>query len=208
MLLSEARSEVDPSDDVRIVANIPGRYSLANLRNSRGDRRVIACRVVSLSSRTMLLAAPVKGKIGDRVLVHIDRLGKLEGSIHRLLEHGFVLNIQATAEERASLDAKIAWLEGIKNRKAPERRTDPRTIPANPHSKIILPDGRVEGCLVLDVSVSGAAISADSVPAIGSVLAIGSVVGRVVRHFGDGFAIKFIQRQHPDQVEAMVVLGG
>jgi hypothetical protein len=56
--------------------------------------------------------------------------------------------------------------------------------------------------------VSGAAVSADTVPDIGTIMAIGSVVGKVVRHFPDGFAIQFIQRQHSDNVETMVVLGG
>jgi hypothetical protein len=206
MSLTEAGFGDIASADVRIVANIPGRYSLADLRNSRGERRVFACRAVSLSCRSIALAAPVKGKVGDRVIVHIDRLGKLEGPIDRLLEHGFVMNIAATPEERANLATKIVWLNSHKNHDVADRRGEKRSIPANPHSKMILPDGRVENCLVLDVSVSGVAVSADTVPEIGTVIAIGSVVGRVVRHFDDGFAIQFVQRQHQDNVESMVIL--
>jgi len=194
--------------DIRVIANVAGRYSLADLRNARGERRVFACRAVNLSCHAIALAAPVRGKVGDRVIAHIDRLGKLEGPIDRLLERGFVMSIAATPEERVSLAAKIAWLDSHKNHEVAERRGDKRTVPTSPHSKIILPDGRVECCLVLDLSVSGAAVSADTVPDVGTIMAVGSVVGRVVRHFVDGFAIQFVQRQHQDTVEHMVVLGG
>jgi len=207
MSLSEA-DFADADFGIRVLANIPGRYSLADLRNSRGERRVFACRAVNLSCRAIALAAPVKGKVGDRVIAHIDRLGKLEGPIDRLLERGFVMNIAASQEERSNLAAKIAWLESLKNHEVPDRRADKRIIPANPNSKMILPDERVENCLVLDVSVSGVAVSADTIPPVGTIIAVGSVVGRVVRHFADGFAIQFIQRQHQGNVESMVILSG
>ncbi|MGO9702206.1 MAG: PilZ domain-containing protein [Xanthobacteraceae bacterium] len=207
MSLGEA-DFVEADFGIRVLANIPGRYSLANLRNSQGERRVFACRAVNLSCRAIALAAPVKGKVGDRVIAHIDRLGKLEGPIDRLLERGFVMNIAASQEERSNLAAKIAWLESLKNHEVPDRRADKRIVPVNPNSKMILPDGRVENCLVLDISVSGVAVSADTIPAVGTILAVGSVVGRVVRHFADGFAIQFIQRQHQVNVESVVILSG
>ena len=50
--------------EVRIVVSIPGRYSLADLRDARGERRVFACRAVNLSAQSIALAAPVNGKIG------------------------------------------------------------------------------------------------------------------------------------------------
>jgi hypothetical protein len=43
------------------------------------------------------------------------------------------------------------------------------------------------------------------VPDIRAVLAVGSVVGRVVRHFVGGFAVQFIERQSRDTVEALVL---
>ena len=207
LLDADFASAVDTLD-TRVLANIPGRYSLANLRNAQGERRVFACRAVNVSSRAIALAAPVKGKVGDRVIAHIDRLGKLEGPIDRLLDRGFVMSIAASPEDRERLAAKIRWLENNKNHDVLDRRGDKRSVPANPNSKLILPDGRVENCLVLDVSVSGVAISADTLPEVGTILAVGSVVGRVVRHFTDGFAIQFVQRQHQENVEQMVILSG
>jgi len=196
---------VEQRRDVRIFVSIPGRYSLLDRRNSLGERRVFACRAVNLSSSTIALAAPVRGKLGERVIAHIDHLGKLEGPIVRLLEGGFVMNIPASEEERDRLAAKIAWLEDYKNHDLLDRRADARTVPANPYSKMILADGNVEACIVLDLSVSGVALSAETVPDIGTVLAVGSVVGRVVRHFVGGFAVQFVERLNPNTVEVMVI---
>jgi hypothetical protein len=70
---------------------------------------------------------------------------------------------------------------------------------------LLFADGSAETCLVLDFSLTGAAISADTVPDIGTVLAVGSVVGRVVRYFAEGFAVHFIERQSRDTVEALVI---
>jgi hypothetical protein len=195
---------VECQRDIRIIVNVPGRYSLADRRNARGERRVFACRAVYLSPHEIALAAPVNGKVGERVIANIDHFGKLEGPIARLLTRGFVMSIPASQEKRGEIAAKIEWLEDYKNHDTPNRRADERFAPANPYSNLVFADGRVETCLVIDLSVSGARISADTVPDIKSVLAVGSVVGRVVRHFVGGFAVQFIERQSRDTVEAMV----
>jgi hypothetical protein len=44
------------------------------------------------------------------------------------------------------------------------------------------------------LSVAGAAIAAATAPEIGTVLNVGSVVGRVVHHFAGGFGVQFIER--------------
>jgi hypothetical protein len=196
---------VERRQDIRIIVNMPGRFSLANRRTTTGERRVFACRIVNLSPHAIGLASPVSGKRGERVIVHIDHIGKLEGVVARVLTRGFVMSLVASAEERGKLSAKIEWIENHKNHDALDRRGDKRLVPKNPYSRLILSDGSCETCLVLDFSVSGAAISADTVPQIGTVLAIGMIVGRVVRHFDGGFSVQFIARQGPDDVETMVI---
>src|SRR6202042_3496923 len=116
-----------------------------------------ACRAVFLCSEEITLFAPVNGKVGERVIADIDHLGKLEGPIIRLLSRGFAINITADEEKRGSLAAKIGWLEDFKNHDTPNRRADERIVPRNPYSKIIFADGSIETCLVVDLSVSGAA---------------------------------------------------
>ena len=56
----------------------------------------------------------------------------------------------------------------------------------------MLADGSSIPCLVIDASMSGVAVSSELQPEIGTPLAVGSCVGRVVRHFHDGFAVRFV----------------
>jgi hypothetical protein len=196
---------VEPQKDVRVIVRVPGRYSLANHRDARGKRRVFPCRAVYLSPQEVALAGPVHGRVGDRVIADIDHLGRLEGSITRLITGGFMMNIAANREKRGGLATKIEWLENFKNHDTPNRRTAERIVPANQYSTLTFADGHVETCLVIDLSISGAAIKADTLPDIRTALAVGSVVGRVVRHFVGGFAVQFIERQSRDTVETLVI---
>ncbi len=69
----------------------------------------------------------------------------------------------------------------------------------------MLADGTVLGCFVIDMSVSGVAVSADVSVRLGDVLAVGKVIGRVVRLFPEGFALRFIELQHADQLESRLI---
>lgn len=196
---------VERRRDVRIIVNIAGRFSLADRRDARGERRVFACRAVNLSPHAIALATTINAKLRERVIAQIDHLGKLDGAVIRVLERGFVMGINASREERERLADKIEWLGKHKDHEVSERRGDERTVPKNPYSQMTLPDSRREACLVLDFSVSGAAVSAQTVPPVGTVLALGLLIGRVVRHLDGGFAVRFIERQEASTVESMVI---
>jgi hypothetical protein len=60
---------------------------------------------------------------------------------------------------------------------------------------------------VIDMSVTGAAVSSEFQPALGTPLAVGRTVGRVVRHFAEGFAVQFVEQQDIEQLERMVIRG-
>lgn len=154
----------------------------------------------------MTLWVPVNGTIGERVLVHCDEFGKLEGSIIRTLDRGFVMKMVASDDERAKFSAKIDWYEKNKNHELPDSREHKRIRPKDPRSIVVLADGSQLQCFVIDMSVSGAAVSADIRPEIGMPLAIGKVVGRVVRHLPDGFAVQFVQIQELDTLEQRLIL--
>jgi hypothetical protein len=198
---------VERRRDARIIVNIPARFSLSDIRDERGERRIFAGRVVNLSASAVAFASPVGARMGERVIAHVYHLGKLEGPVVRVLERGFVMSVAASEEDRDKLVDKIAWLEKHQHHDVADLRADPRVVPTNPYSWMMLSDGRTETCLVLDLSVSGAAISADTVPDIGTVLAIGSIVGRVVRHFEGGFGVRFVERQSLSEVQAMALRG-
>jgi hypothetical protein len=195
---------VERRTDVRIFTSLPGRFTLANRRDLGGQRREHPCRVVNMSCHAATLATPVAGEKGERVIAQVDQFGKLEGPIIHVMDGGFVMEIIAPKQERYRLAAKIEWYEKHKNHDIEDHRRAARIIPKNPYSTLVLGDGTTIDCLVKDVSASGIAVFADVSPPMGTPIAVGKVVGRVVRHFNDGFAVHFSQLQDLATVEDLV----
>jgi len=184
------RSSAAGGDDTRVIT---AKYNIADRRDlETGSRLFFACRVEHITPMEMMISVPVTGDIGDPVLVQVDRLGDLRGLVARRTRVGFVMSISATPPERAKLKAKIDWFQKNRARQVVNRRTHDRLTPSNPHSTLIFGDGSTHRCFVIDMSSSGAAVSANAAPDAGTALALGSVVGRVVRHLPNGFAIRFV----------------
>ena len=195
-------------DDVRVIVNMPGRYMLASKRNLKGERCEFACRIVNVSLGAMALAAPVPGPLGERVIVYSEQFGRLHGSITRLMTTGFVMSVAANPQTREKLAAKLDWLAKQKDSPdLPDSRRHARVVPKNPIATLLQADGSLTSCLVIDFSDSGAAVSADLYPTIGTPLAVGKMVGRVVRRFAEGFAIEFTEKVNLADVERRLARG-
>jgi hypothetical protein len=178
----------------RVRVNLLGRYMLA-------DRREFPCQVVNMSPGGMALIAPVEGAAGERIIAYVDHLGRLEGHIARIFQNGFAITISATARKRDKLAAQLTWLANRHILGLPEDRRHGRIVPRNPVGRLIMPNGVNLTCRIIDVSQSGAGIATDQRPAIGALVMLGKVQGRVVRHLEEGFAIEFTRLQHPDFLE-------
>jgi len=181
----------------RVRVNLLGRYMLA-------DRREFPCQVVDMSPGGMALMAPVNGKAGERVIAYIDHIGRLEGVLTRQFANGFAMTIAATPRKRDKLAAQLTWLANRHVLGLPEDRRHGRIIPRNPVTRLTLPDGNNFTCRLIDMSLSGAAVATDQRPAIGVLVTLGKVQGRVVRHLEQGFAVEFTRLQHPDFLEESV----
>jgi hypothetical protein len=184
----------------RVKVNLLGRYMLA-------DRREFPCQIVNMSPGGMALVAPVVGAAGERIIAYVDHLGRLEGRIARLFENGFAMTISATARKRDKLAAQLTWLANRHILGLPEDRRHGRIVPRNPVGRLILPNGVNLTCRIIDVSESGAGIATEQRPPIGTLVTLGKVQGRVVRHLEDGFAVEFTRLQHPDFLEEAVTGG-
>ena len=185
--------------------SLGGRYSLANWYDPQGNRREFACRTSRMTPFRMMVAVPVVGKVGERVASYFGDFGKLEGWITDTVAGGFLFELAITKARREKLANKLTWLE--KRQQDPsiqDARVQERLIPANPHSTLVFADGTHRDCFVIDMSVSGVAVSADVQPAIGTPLSVGRSVGRVVRHFREGFAVKFVEAQSRESLEKLV----
>lgn len=199
------RSDYD-RHDVRFIGAVGGRYALID-RKLGGDKKapVYACRLCSVSTRVAVVVAPVVGKDGEAITAHFDAFGILRGRVSRQLPSGFVMDLTLGTEARDRLGRKIVWHRKHVYEHVEDRREHKRVQLRDPRTTIIMADGAQVPGFVIDVSQSGIALSAHIQPPIGTPLAVGKLVGRVVRHLEIGFAVKFLALQDLETIEALIV---
>jgi len=191
---------------VNIAVN--GSYSLERRwYDAEGKLRSFACRTARVSPFRMMVEVPVVGRIGERYTSYFREFGELEGTISHTMRGGFLVDMEMTAERRTRLAEQLAWLERkAQDSTVQDERGEARIIPPASHSVMILADGSTQACFIIDISPTGAGISAEIQPPIGTPLAIGACVGRVVRAFDTGFAVKFVERQDIDDLSRLITV--
>jgi hypothetical protein len=169
---------------VRVV--LLGRYMLEN-------RQEFACQTVDMSPGGLALLAPVQGALGERVVIYLEHLGRVEGKIVRDFERGFAVALLATKRKQDKLASQLTWFANRQDLGLPEDRRHERIQPRLTGAIMRLADGQEVGVRIIDVSLSGAAISTNLKPELGARVTIGATTGKVVRHFEGGVAIEFLR---------------
>ncbi|WP_323052992.1 PilZ domain-containing protein [Siculibacillus lacustris] len=131
------------------------------------------------------------GRIGTRIVAYIEKIGRIEGRIARLTDHGFAVALATTPARRDKLANQLTWLANKHILKLPEDRRHERVAPGNPFAKLFLPDGKWLRGKILDVSPSGAAVQVEPKPEIGTPVVVGKMRGVVVRRSPDVIGIEF-----------------
>jgi hypothetical protein len=183
----------------RVLVSLLGRYMLA-------DRKEYPCQTVDMSPGGVLLTAPVKGQIGERVVMYLEHVGRIEGEIKRHTQQGFAIGIQATPRKRDKLASQLTWLANRTTLGLPEDRRHERITPRVLTSVMKLENGREIPARIIDISMSGAAIALDFRPPLGTGVTIGSTNAKVVRHFQNGVAIEFRLPLSPDRFDENIIL--
>jgi len=182
----------------RVDLTLFGRYMLES-------RDEFPCQVLNMSPGSAAMITPRSGRVGERVVAYVDHIGRIEGNILRVFDGGFAMSVNATERKRDKLAAKLTWLANRHELNLPEDRRHERIVPRQRTTEIRLEDGRTYRTRIIDLSLSGAAIELEVRPAIGTVLWVGHMRGRVVRHFDDGVAIEFAVVQTRDTLERFLV---
>jgi hypothetical protein len=181
----------------RVKVHLLGRYMLP-------DRREFPCQVVNMSPGGLALLGPGIGNVGDRVIAYLDHIGRVEGKLTRIIDNGFAMTVGATPRKRDKLAAQLTWLANRDILNLPEDRRHDRVLPRNPTSILTLEDGSQITCRIIDLSLSGAAISAERRPALNTHVSLGRVQSRVVRYLEEGFALEFVHEQSVETLEDSV----
>jgi hypothetical protein len=168
----------------RVTVNLSGRLMLA-------DYEEYPCTAAEMSPGEVEFNCMARPRIGERVIAYMDNVGRLEGKVTTISSSGFTIYLQATDRKREKLAAQLTWLANKHELGLPEDRRHDRLTPRHVATEIMLEDGRRYACRLTDLSLSGAAIDIDVRPPMGTVVRLGHLRGKVVRHFMEGVAIEF-----------------
>jgi hypothetical protein len=168
----------------RVAVRILGRYMLE-------DKREFCCETIDMSPGGVALAAPTRGNIGERVIVYLDQIGRVEGSIIRHTAEGFALALNLPFMKREKIANQLTWLVNRDAFGLPEDRRHERIVPHRRHCNMRLDNGHEHLVKLIDISISGAAVNAGVQLQLGTKVLLGQTSGRVVRLFDSGFAVEF-----------------
>jgi hypothetical protein len=176
---------------VRVKLSVLGRYMLE-------DGREFPCQTIDINPGGVGLVAPVQGPIGSRVIVYLDNIGRIEGVIVRELENGFAMTIVALQRKQDKLAAQLTRQAfGLL-----EKRRHERIDLANTNTVVTFKDGRRLSAIVIDCSISGAAIDCGEMVPLGTEIIVGHRDARVVRHFEGGIAVEFNQKISGERISS------
>jgi hypothetical protein len=183
----------------RVRVNLLGRYMLET-------RQEFPCQAIDMSPGGLLVKAPAIGHLGERVIVYLEQLGRIEGKITRVMPGGFAISISTTMRKRDKLASQLTWLANRSVLGLPEDRRHTRIVPRNPLTVVTLPDGGALNVRLIDVSMSGAAFSGEVALEKGMPITIGSTPARVVRVTENGIAAEFMNPISPERFDENIIL--
>lgn len=190
----------------RFIGDVPGCFVLLDRGDSADMPQTHPFSARSVSTSKAVITADTPVELGEAVALRFEGIGIRRGVVERVMKGGFIVGFAEAAREGEGVDARIDWLNKKTRGRAADRRAHKRVIPRNVHARLILGAENMIACTIKDMSASGAAILAPVQPAIGSLLAVGAVPGRVVRHFDGGFAIRFLVLQDLAELEGLLTL--
>ncbi len=168
----------------RVPLALLGRYMLTN-------RQEYPCRTLDISPGGASLIAPVKGVVGERVVVYLEHIGRIEGQVARIVPDGFAMSILATPRKREKIASQLTWLANRQQLGLPEDRRHERVTPLQARTTLTVADGREYLVRIIDLSRSGVALFTDLKLSHGDAVVVGQMGGRVVRVFEGGVAVEF-----------------
>ncbi len=168
------------------------------------DSSEFPCQVVNITTEGATFVTNDVPPVGLDIVAYLEELGRIEARSAGAAPNGFHVTYTMTGARLERLHARIKWLENKRNGNGSENRRHQRYEPRESSSQITLPDGRVYQCEVIDISVSGAGLKVDVMPAMGTYLMLGKMRGRVVRYIENGIAIEFARQLDAQQLQTQL----
>ncbi len=150
------------------------------------------CAARNVTLETMELIAEASVDVGQVVICYLNDIGILPGTITKLLPGGFMLALAIPVSRRQRVAARLEWF-GRRAHRIAELRGAPRIVPIHRIVQVRLGENLVMSGLILDISLSGAAIAlkTQALPFIGAKVRVGSRYASVARLLEQGIAVQF-----------------
>ncbi len=172
----------------RVALSLLGRFMRAN-------KQEFPCKLVEMSVGGAQVMSPVDVETDERIVLYLDQIGGLTGTVVRNFEGGFAIKLEITSHKREKLAAQLTWLINRKEFDGVEERENERFDVANKASMLHLGDGRTLPCELADISVTGASVITKARPPIGTEIGLGMQRAIVRRHHDNGIGVQFLNQQ-------------
>jgi hypothetical protein len=165
----------------------------------REDRQEFNCATIDISPGGIALSSETPGEIDEKIVAYLNQIGRVQGVVSRRFYGGFAISMKLPLLKREKLADQLTWLVNRQALGLPEDRRHERILPRIPHTTLILPNGREFMARIIDVSISGAALTvAVDLPA-GTPVTVGLTRAQVVRSFSGGIAVEFLRMVSADE---------
>jgi PilZ domain len=170
----------------RVKVSLLGRFM-------RADRNEFACQTLDAAPGGIAFYSPVKPEVGERVVAYLDQIGRVEGIVARHLETGFAIKMVLAPIKREKLADQLTWLANRHDLGMKEDRRHERIVPNHTRTTLRTSDGREHLAKLIDISISGAAMTVEADLPLGALVTVGATNARVVRVFSGGLAVEFMR---------------
>ncbi|KAF0179713.1 MAG: PilZ domain-containing protein [Hyphomonadaceae bacterium] len=152
------------------------------------------CRTLDISPGDARLASPARTFAGEKIIIYLKDIGRVESSVVRVLEENtFAVKFEASAHKRERIAEQLTVLANPSSGVSDERRHirhDGASV-----TSIELEDGSTMLCEIIDFSLVGVAVrTARPRPLIGAWVKVGAQYARVSRYIEGGFAMDFAMK--------------
>lgn len=167
-------------------------------RFMRTSKHEYPCKLIDISVGGCALMAPVELELGEKIIAYFDQLGGLEGNVVRGFAGGFAVQFTMTAHKREKLASILMFMLNKHEQPGLEARRHERIALKSNSQTLTLAEGIAISSEVSDMSISGASVVTPARPEIGTIVKLGNLNARVVRHHERGIALEFVDVQNPN----------
>ncbi len=173
-------TETDRRRQKRTALNLQVRFLLQDGSEHGGV-------VTDVSVGGMNITSEVRPAEGSIIIAYVEDLGRLEGVVSRVDDHGIAMRLTLSALRRDKLEERL----GTGKKSADGRRYHRES--STGATRVLRADGRELAARVIDLSLGGVSLESAEWPPLGEQVIVGKMRGRVVRHHESGIAIEFTE---------------